>query len=409
MSQTSPASAWYHRRPELFLTLLTILALVGPISIDVFSPSLPAIGQAFGATQAMTQMSVTLFMLGFSISMLICGPLADSLGRRKTLLIGYTVFMLSTAVLLFTDDMMVFLIARLFQAIFGCFGTALSRAIANDLFEDKQQVKILAMIGACLTAGPMIAPAVGGVVEQSFGWEYNIILMGGFGLLALLGVMFLIPETLKQTQPLQLKNMVSGYGQLLTDGTYMRHVVAAGLAFSGAFVFVAGAPFALIEQMELAPTTYGILFGLIMATFIASSAMASKLEAKLGRSKLLFIASILLVAGAAVAVIGGLNEETALVSLIGGMMIYEIGLGQFLPCCQARAMRHLPENLGGTGAGLIFFMEMIMATLVAFLTPLLPLEGTLPVAALMLGAGLIAALCIRIRAVDDTAASAQTA
>ena len=74
MSQTSAPSAWYHRRPELFLTLLTILALVGPISIDVFSPSLPAIGQAFGATQAMTQMSVTLFMLGFSISMLICGP-----------------------------------------------------------------------------------------------------------------------------------------------------------------------------------------------------------------------------------------------------------------------------------------------------------------------------------------------
>ncbi len=402
-------SAWHHRRPELFLTLLTILALVGPVSIDVFSPSLPAIGQAFGASQALTQMSITLFMLGFSVSMLICGPLADSLGRRKTLLIGYSAFLLATAVLMLTDNIYLFLAARFVQAVFGCFGTALSRTIANDLFEDKQQVKILAMIGACLTVGPMVAPAIGGVVEQAVGWQYNILLMAAFGLLAMLGVVFLIPETLKEKQPLQLKSMLKGYATLMTDGTYMRHVIAAGLAFSGAFVFVAGAPFALIEEMQLAPTTYGILFGVIMASFIASSSMASKLEARLGRNRLLFAASVLLVAGGAVAVIGGLYSGFELASLIGGMMMYEIGLGLFLPCSQALAMRHLPENLGGTGAGLIFFMEMIMATLVAFLTPLLPFSGTLPVAALMLGAGLIASLCIRIGSQPTATVDAQPA
>ena len=97
------------------LIILTLFAIVGPVSIDIFTPSLPAITDYFGTTPAIAQWSVGLFMLGFSLSMLIVGPLADRLGRKKTLLFGYSLYLVATAVTLFTDSIYWFIGARFAQ------------------------------------------------------------------------------------------------------------------------------------------------------------------------------------------------------------------------------------------------------------------------------------------------------
>ena len=240
------------KHPTVVLIILTLFAVVGPVSIDIFTPSLPAITEYFGTTAAVAQWSVGLFMLGFCLSMLIVGPLADRLGRKNTLLLGYTIYLGATAATLLTDSIFIFIGARFIQAIFGCFGTAIARIIIRDYYQDQLEVKMLAYIGGCLTIAPMAAPIAGGYLQEFAGWEYSFYVMAAMAIIAI-GALTLLPE--KKPAPITRNevSILASYKAVLSDERYLRFTIAAGTAFAGAFVFVAAGSFVIIGQLGLSP------------------------------------------------------------------------------------------------------------------------------------------------------------
>ena len=265
------------------LLILTLFAIVGPVSIDIFSPSLPAITEFFGTTNAVSQWSIGIFMLGFSCSMLIVGPIADRFGRKKTLIGGYTLFLLATLVALNTTNIYTFIGARFVQAVFGCFGTAVARMIARDYYSDKMEVRMLSYISACLTVAPMVAPIAGGFIQEYVGWRANFVVMAALAIIAM-AALTLIPERSTQNNN-ATDGFFSGYKEVLTDAHYMRFTIAAGAAFAGAFVFVAGGPFVMIDQLGIAPKYYGFLFAVAIAGYLFSATFGPKLNDKVGREK----------------------------------------------------------------------------------------------------------------------------
>ena len=381
------------KHPTVVLIILTLFAVVGPVSIDIFTPSLPAITEYFGTTAAVAQWSVGLFMLGFCLSMLIVGPLADRLGRKNTLLLGYTIYLGATAATLLTDSIFIFIGARFIQAIFGCFGTAIARIIIRDYYQDQLEVKMLAYIGGCLTIAPMAAPIAGGYLQEFAGWEYSFYVMAAMAIIAI-GALTLLPE--KKPAPITRKevSILASYKAVLSDERYLRFTIAAGTAFAGAFVFVAAGSFVIIGQLGLSPAHYGYLFAIAIASYLLSASLGPKLIANMSKKQSTRMAGILLIAGALVSLISSLfSGGESIGGYAAGVVIYEAGLGIFMPLCQSRATEHMKENIG-TAGGLIFFIEMLLATLISALVSLLPLAGTLSLSVITLIAVTVSGLCL---------------
>ncbi|MGI2028652.1 multidrug effflux MFS transporter [Endozoicomonas acroporae] len=398
------------KHPAFVLILLTLFAVVGPVSIDIFTPSLPAITAFFATTSAIAQWSVGLFMLGFSLSMLIVGPLADRLGRKKTLLMGYSLYLAATAITLLTDSIYLFIAARFAQAIFGCFGTAVARMMARDYYRDQMEVKMLAYIGGCLTIAPMAAPIVGGYLQEYADWQYSFYVMAAMAVIAILALT-LLPEHKQETTSATTSSqnsVLAGYKAVLTDARYLRFTIAAGAAFAGAFVFVAGGSFVVIGQLGISPATYGYLFAVAIASYLLSASMGPKLTANMSRSQSTLVAGSLLMIGAMVSLVSGLlTDGQSITGYVAGIAIYELGLGLFMPLCQARATEHMKENMG-TAAGLIFFIEMLLATLISALIGFLPEAGTLSLSAITLIAVAISGFCL-MKTSDVSEATPQAA
>ncbi|WP_257291863.1 multidrug effflux MFS transporter [Endozoicomonas sp. ONNA1] len=385
------------------LVILTLFAVVGPVSIDIFSPSLPAITEYFGSNSATAQWSVGIFMLGFSLSMLIVGPLADRLGRKRTLMLGYTLYLFATAVTLQTNNIALFIAARFVQALFGCFGTAVARILARDYFQDQMEVRMLSYISACLTIAPLLAPVAGGFIQEYAGWRCNFLAMGAMAVMAMFSLL-LIPEK-HQASERSGYPILSDYKEVLTDWRYLRFTIATGTAFSGAFVFVAGGPFVMISQLGLAPKFYGFLFSLAIAGFLFSASFGPKLNDRLGRDKSTRLAWITLAAGANVSfATAWWSHGSSILGYMVGIIVFELGLGLFMPLCQARAIERMSKHTG-TAAGLIFFIEMLLATVVSGLMSSLPEMGTLTLASVTMIATLVAGFCLRKNTRENIQAS----
>ena len=371
------------KNPRLIFLILVLCAMIGPLSIDLFTPSLPAITTIFATSAEMSQWTVSIFMLGFAISMLIVGPVSERFGYRRTLFGGYVIFILATLVILFSPSIKLFIGARLVQAIFGCFGTALSRVIARDLYKGEHDIRILGMIGATMMIAPMVAPGIGGVLQQIWGWQASFVMMLIIGVVTILAVRILPGED-KTNPNASLKETISGFATLMVDRNYIVPALTASFAFAGAFVFVVAAPFVIIESFQISPRDYGIIFGVVVAAYILSSAGAGRITDVLGQKKATLLAWIALIAGAGIAFISAIvSDGTSIIGLIIGFVVYEGGLGLFLPSYQAKALSHLKKN-AGTGAGMIFFLEMIVASCVSYIAGNTALSNTLPLAAITL-------------------------
>lgn len=388
-----------HINPDRFTTLtlilLTLFATVGPVAIDIFTPSLPSIAAQFQTDSVTAQWSVGLFMMGFAISMLIVGPIADRLGRKKALWLGYTVFLAATVLILTTDNIYLFNAGRFIQAVFGCFGTAVARMMARDYYRDQMEVKMLAYIGGTLTIAPMVAPIVGGYIQEYASWHYSFYVMAAMAVIAML-TLTLLPEkheVAKKGDGASTSVMAS-YIAVLTDLRYLRFTVAAGSAFAGAFVFVAGGSFVMIGQLGVTPAMYGYLFAIGIGSYMLSATVGPRLTANLSRAQSTKISGAVLLLGTAIMLGSGLlSNGQSMWGYVVGFALYEMGLGLFTPLCQARATEHMTENTG-TAAGLIFFIEMMLATLITSCIAFVPEAGTTSLAMVTVAAVLVAGLCL---------------
>ena len=334
-------------------------------------------------------------MMGFSVSMLLVGPLADRYGRKKTLLIGYSLYLIATAATVMTDSIHLFIVARFAQALFGCFGTAVARMMARDYYQDQIEVKMLAHIGGCLTIAPMASPIVGGYLQEYAGWKYSFYAMAAMAMIAMLALTAL-PEHFKPSRDDNgsKTSVMSGYKAVLTDFRYLRFAIASGAAFAGAFVFVAGGSFVFIGQLHVAPKVYGYLFAIAIAGYLLSATFGPKVTAKMSRGQSTLFSGSLLLLGALISLVSGLlTDGHSIAGYVAGVTVYELGLGLFMPLCQARSTEHMNSNTG-TAAGLIFFIEMLLATLISALIALLPESGTLALSTITLIAVAISGLCL---------------
>ncbi len=242
------------------LLLLSLLAAFPPISTDMYLPALPRLQSAWGVELATINLTLVLFFVCFSVSLLVYGPVSDSHGRRPLLLIGIAVYILGSLLCGFSQGVGHLISFRILQALGAASGSALCMAIAKDLFLARERQQLLAHLGVVVALAPMLAPVLGGWVLQWLGWRWIFFSQAAWAVLAWVGVLRM-PEPLQIKVPAGIGQIMGRYLGLIRNLRFITLNFLMALVMTPIFAFIASSPAIYISDFQVDAQRFGFYFG----------------------------------------------------------------------------------------------------------------------------------------------------
>ncbi|QCI14762.1 multidrug effflux MFS transporter [Pseudomonas putida] len=331
--------------------ILGALSAFGPLAIDFYLPAFPAMAQAFATDEQHVQTTLAAYFLGLSIGQLAYGPVADRFGRRKPLLFGVTLFTLASLACAYAPNLDTLIVARFVQALGGCAGMVLSRAIVSDKCDAVGSAKVFSQLMLVMGLAPILAPMLGGVLVNLAGWQSIFLALSLFSAAALLAVSLGLPESLPAHIPRQpLSGALRQYVRLLRDRVFLGHAVTGGVAIAGMFAYIAGSPFIFIKLYGVPAEHFGWLFGTNAAGFILVAQVNARLLSKRGPAWLLVRAvGVYLAAGLVLLAVAASRPEHLWMLLLP-LFVCISSLGCIIPNASACAMNGQGARAGSASA-----------------------------------------------------------
>jgi MFS transporter, DHA1 family, multidrug resistance protein len=291
--------------PVAFLYLLGMLTAVAAVSTDLYLPALPAITQSLQTTPAQTQMTLSIFFLGYGFGQLVYGPLCDSFGRRNVLLSGLILYVIASIACALSPSIEQLLIARLVQALGGCAAAVIPRAIISDRSEGSDTAKALSTAMAVTIIGPLLAPTLGGLILLVAPWQSIFWVLTGYGIICTVSTLLWVDESLPKAkrQPFHLQGMITGYKQVFSNRSILLLLCCEITASLALFTFITNSAFVFINFYGLNPQQYGLVFSFVAAGLFISSIVNAKLVTRLGSIKTLLAGLTVSLTGAVMLII----------------------------------------------------------------------------------------------------------
>ncbi|MBK4991145.1 MULTISPECIES: multidrug effflux MFS transporter [Pseudomonas] len=331
--------------------ILGALSAFGPLAIDFYLPAFPAMAQAFATDEQHVQATLAAYFLGLSMGQLLYGPVADRFGRRKPLMFGVTLFTLASLACAYAPSLDALVLARFVQALGGCAGMVLSRAIVSDKCDPVASAKVFSQLMLVMGLAPILAPMLGGVLVNLVGWQSIFLALSLFSAGCLLAVSLGLPESMPAHVPRQpLSGALRQYLRLAGDRVFLGHALTGGIAIAGMFAYIAGSPFVFIKLYGVPAEHYGWFFGANAAGFILVAQVNARLLARRGPAFLLARAVwVYLAAGVALLGVAAV-KPTALWPLLVPLFVCIASLGCILPNASACAMSGQGARAGSASA-----------------------------------------------------------
>ena len=374
------------------ILILGALSAFGPLAIDFYLPGFSAMAADFGTDETHIQATLAAYFLGLSIGQLIYGPIADRFGRRVPLLVGVTLFTLASLACAFAPSLDALVVARFIQALGGCAGMVLSRAIVSDKCDTIGAAKVFSQLMLVMGLAPILAPVLGGFLVNAYGWQSIFITLTLFSAVCTLAIALGIPESFPPHLPRQpLSGALGRYGRLLIDGRYMSNALTGSIAMAGMFAYIAGSPFVIIKLYGIPPEHFGWVFGANAAGFIVVAQINARLLAKRGPAFLL-ARSVWVYAAAAVSLLAICAMGPAhLWPLLPPMFLCIASLGAIIPNASACAMSGQGARAGSASA-LLGCLQFSIAAGASALVGTLADGTAMAMATVMAGCALAAAI-----------------
>jgi DHA1 family bicyclomycin/chloramphenicol resistance-like MFS transporter len=336
-----------HRRLAALLGALTAL---GPLGVDMYLPAFPAMGVDLGAPPAAVQRTLATFLFGMAAGQVVVGPLSDRYGRRLPLVAGLALFALASVGCAVAASAEALAWLRLAQALGGCAGMVVARAVVRDVADERGAVRMMATLMLVMGAAPILAPMAGGALLAAFDWRAIFWVLAAYGLAALLLVLLALPESLPPERRRRdgLAAILAVYAQILRDRRFLSCVLAGAIPMLGLFAYLVGSPYVLMEMHGLDPVRYGVAFGSNAFGLILASQVISRLVRHVAPPRLLLGA---LVVCAAAGLLVPLAVATGLLwPLLAALFLYLSVMGAVLPLASAQAMAPLGRVAGSASA-----------------------------------------------------------
>lgn len=371
-----------------YILILGSLSAFGPLSMDMYLPGLPSLTRDLGASASAGQLTLTGCMLGIAAGQLFIGPLSDSLGRRRPLLVGLGGYIAASLACAFAPSIWTLIILRVIQGIVGGAGIVIARAIVRDLFSGAAAARVFAMLMAVMGVAPVFAPLVGGQILAITSWRGIFVVLGGIGLPLLLVTLRWLPETLapQRRHGGGLRATMRTFRRLLADRSFMPPAISFSLACAAMFAYIAGASFVLEDVFSVSPQLFSLVFAVNSAGLIGMSQLGGRLVGRLGAPALLRFGLFGVAVGSTGVLIVTVSHA-GLLALLVSLFVILCSNGLVFPNATAAALAEQEGALGSASA----LLGMGQFGTGALIAPLVGVAGSydaLPMAVLIGACGL---------------------
>jgi DHA1 family bicyclomycin/chloramphenicol resistance-like MFS transporter len=348
--------------------VLALLTALGPLSTDMYLPSLPAIAAGLQASTGQAQMTLSAFLLGFAAGQFFYGPVSDRVGRKPVLLFGIGLFTLASLVCALAPGIEVLIGARFLQALGASGPIVLGRAIVRDFYEGPRAGKELSRMGTIMGVVPALAPILGGLIAQFSHWRmtFGVMILCGAGLAAT--VLLRLPESIrrKSEAPISFLSILRGFRVLLGHPGYRTYVGLSMLTYGGLFAFISGSSFVLQGIYRLGELAFAFSFATVVVGFIGGTALAQRLVGPRGLDGTIRLGvASLAVGGVLMLVLVAFGVPSSL-AITGPMAVYGLGVGLTMPQSMASALMPFPDR-AGAASSLLGICQMTFAAVLGIL------------------------------------------
>lgn len=349
-----------HRKVPAWL--LAILCFGGTLGMHILVPALPSLKAWFGANIHESQLSISLYIIGLAIGQLFYGPLSDRYGRRPVLLLGMAIYTAASLAAVAAPTIAAFNTIRFIQALGGCAGLVVGRAIARDISRGKDAAKLLAIMNLMISLGPAAAPLLGVLFVDHYGWQAIFLFLAALGVANLLITWRLIPETNASKTFDGPKELLANYANLLRSRAFMAMAIGGACATAALYALTVNTPFIVVEQLHRDSVLVGICLALTVLGCWTGAMLTTILLVHFDTERILLLSSrvggVAALALLLISVLGYLNIWSMMVCAF----IYTIGVGIVLPTALALAL-DVDSRLIGSSAGLCGSIQFLIGAI----------------------------------------------
>lgn len=381
--------------------LLGTLTAFDPLTIDMYLPAFHDIQTAFSTTIDKVELSVSTFFIGMAFGQLVYGPLADRFGRKRPLIGGMLVYLMATLGCAYAPSIETFIAFRLLQALGGCAGMVISRAIIRDLFETRQVAVFLSNMALVMGIAPITAPTIGAIINEHLGWRAIFLILAASNLLCMIAISVLLPETHQtRARGTRLSTVLRNYLGLLKHREFVGYLIPDTAIRAGMFAYIAGSPFVYIQLLGIPENRYGLVFGMNALGLVTASQVNRRLL-KFWSPDVILRWSVKIAAVASLGVfLSGWFGPSRLIFL-GAVFIFLATLNFVSPNSIAGALSSQGHQ-AGTASALYGCLQWAMASLSSFLVSYFHSGTAVPMSSVILFCGVFSftAFHLLVRPID---------
>ncbi|MBO8527717.1 multidrug effflux MFS transporter [Staphylococcus aureus] len=315
---------YFNKRSPIFIIILGSLTAIGALSIDMFLPGLPDIRHDFQTTTSNAQLTLSMFMIGLAFGNLFAGPISDSTGRRKPLIIAMIIFTLASLGIVFVHNIWLMVALRFLQGVTGGAAAVISRAIASDMYSGNELTKFMALLMLVNGIAPVVAPTIGGIILNYSVWRMVFVILTIFGFVMVIGSLLKVPESLTVTNRESssgLKTMFKNFKILLKTPRFVLPMLIQGMIFVLLFTYISASPFIIQKIYGMTAIQFSWMFAGIGITLIISSQLTGYLVDFIDSQKLMRGMTMIQIIGVILVTIVLLNHWNFWILAIGFIIL----------------------------------------------------------------------------------------
>lgn len=340
------------------IILLSVLSSVAPMGVDTYIPSIPDIANAFNVSIEKIELSLSVFLIGFSVGQIFGGPISDKYGRKMSSVFGLLGFAFFSFVIIFSTTIYELWFFRFFEAFFGGIVVVNAAAAVRDRFHGVEAAKVFSLIGMVRSFAPLIAPAIGAFIIHFYSWKAIFIFLTLYALV----VAFFIYKDLEESYTYSKQNIIESFKTVLSHKLALKAMLVLGFSFGGFFIIIAKTSFIYIEYFKIPTDYFPFFFGINFIVLMIMIKINITLLKKFNPVELIKMAILIQI------ISGGLfalnYEDITLVLTVILIACYMSMMAFIFGNCMALTLEHFPKN-AGVASGVVGVLQFGLGAIIS--------------------------------------------